>query len=303
MKKQSLKKYKKWLDNNFVDIKDKTVAVTGSTGAIGTFIVEYLLHLKANVILIGRNAESLSNLKNILEEKYNTKIKYLIIDYDNINSLYKGINDLKVSKIDYLINNAGIYHQKYKIINGFERTFYVNYLLPMYLTFNLLKDNKDLKVINVSSISYHYKKVDFDDFDNKTTKDMTLRYAQSKKELILFSIYLKELGYKVNLAHPGISCTNLFSAKNGGYNKAFYKLIVPIMRKIFISPAKAALPIVKSLDEDFKIDEWQGPSKFFHSYGYPKVYKLSKQLFKKNMISKNAELTLKLFEYLDKNKQ
>ena len=97
---------------------------------------------------------------------------------------------------------------------------------------------------------------------------------------MLYSLYLKSLGYDVVLAHPGVSTTNLFSKDKKNYPALFYVLCVPIMKVIFMNPYKASLPMVKCVNEDVEDNNWVGPRGLAHAYGYPSKQKLAKNLKK-----------------------
>ena len=209
---------------------------------------------------------------------------------------------LKKNKITKILNNIGIYHQPTKFINNIEWTFYINYIAPFYL-FEQIKDHvkeNNISIINVGSISYLFKKVDYDDLQSLNVKVKTLRYSQSKSFLMAYSEKLKREGINSIIVHPGITTTNLFSKRNNAYPKIFYVCAVPLMKVIFMSYKKAALSLLLGCDKkDLQEFKWVGPRGLLHSWGYPNVQNLKKKRFKieniNTMYSKSLE-TVKNFK-------
>lgn len=92
-------------------------------------------------------------------------------------------------------------------------------------------------------------------------------------------LYLKQYQneVKIDLVHPGITASNLFDARHGGFSKVFGKTILPLMHILFPSPAKAALSAIEATHETTKLGYWYGPRGLFHVWGCPKMTKLSKR--------------------------
>lgn len=277
----NLEKYYRYIDKHFKNIDNtKCVAITGATGSIGKGIATFLSYLKYRLVLVGRNKKRLEILKEELFDKFHNDIDIVVIDFMKKDTVLEGSNKLTELNIDVLINNAGIYHCDKQIVDNHDITYYVNFLMPMFLTNSLLKNNKNLKVINVASLSYTFTNINYRDLEASNIKNKTKVYANSKRILMLYSLYLKSLGYDVVLAHPGVSTTNLFSKDKKNYPALFYALCVPIMKVIFMNPYKASLPMVKCINEDVEDNNWVGPRGLAHAYGYPSKQKLAKNLKK-----------------------
>ena len=127
-------------------------------------------------------------------------------------------------------------------------------------------------------------------------KNKTKRYALSKHLLTSYLLFLKESqNINITLTHPGIAVTKLFDKKNKAYNKLFYIFVPSIMKLIFMDSAKASLSILKGIDCDYTpLTKWVGPRGLFHSWGYPKIYNLRKNLLNLNENSKIFNLTNKI---------
>jgi short-subunit dehydrogenase len=82
--------------NELFNIKDKVVAITGSTGGLGSEICHHLASLGANLILINRNLPRSNKQKHQLEEIYpNIKIEIVSTDLANLKSVKQAVEILK----------------------------------------------------------------------------------------------------------------------------------------------------------------------------------------------------------------
>ena len=91
-----------------LQLKNKTVFISGSTAGIGFATAELFLQEGANVIVNGRSAKSVSEAINKLNNKFpDAKVTGLPADFSNkkeIDFILDQLNDM-----DILINNVGIY--------------------------------------------------------------------------------------------------------------------------------------------------------------------------------------------------
>ena len=88
------------------DFNNKVVFLTGSTGGIGISIAKKFNEFGATLICSGTNKEKLNNLKNLIGSNH----YFYKIDLNDNTELENTIDDIiiKHSKIDILINNAGL---------------------------------------------------------------------------------------------------------------------------------------------------------------------------------------------------
>ena len=88
----------------------KTVLITGATSGIGQACAEKYASENYNLILTGRRAGRLLELKNHLEEKFSIKVITLCFDVQNRADVFYHINLLTAEwqQIHILINNAGL---------------------------------------------------------------------------------------------------------------------------------------------------------------------------------------------------
>lgn len=122
--------------------------------------------------------EAQRNIEKIIDfEEITATITYEYLDTGNMHSIREFADKVKQkwSKIDILINNAGIMATPYHLTeDGFESQFAVNYLghfLLTHLLFPLLRNggSQDLnsRIINVSSCAHLNGTIDFDDINGK----------------------------------------------------------------------------------------------------------------------------------------
>ena len=292
-------KYNKWLSKNTHLLTNSLAIVVGATGSIGKEIVDYLLYLKAKVIIGARNVDKANHFKKQMLLKYPDAHIYVeeldISDLSSIDRFQLAI-DKKYPKADIFINNAGVYHLDSTMTkDGYEIHFATNALGNYYLAKKIVFDLKEnARMCLVSSMSANFYSLDFSDIQSSHTKSKVKIYARSKRFMMCNSLNLKrELAphnIELTLTHPGVCATELFEKS---HSKFFMHVIYPLMRVLFHSPKKAALTVVKSLFIDTKDNEWITPRGLLQVWGYPKVSKINKKICNKelcdrvNLISNN----------------
>lgn len=299
-------KYFNWVNQNIINVTNKTILINGATGGIGSSLITYLSYLKNDLYLLVRNLKEGNILKEKLEKRFHNKIEVIYFDYLDEKSLLNTLEFVKnLANLDYFINVSGIYHQAYQLIAGVEKTYLVNYFRPSFFIKELLMIKPQCKIIVVSSLTSSVKlknKNNLLSSENdlisylNNVKNKTKRYALSKHLLTSYLLFLKESqNINITLTHPGIAVTKLFDKKNKAYNKLFYIFVPSIMKLIFMDSAKASLSILKGIDCDYTpLTKWVGPRGLFHSWGYPKIYNLRKNLLNLNENSKIFNLTNKI---------
>lgn len=299
-------KYFNWVNQNIINVTNKTILINGATGGIGSSLITYLSYLKNDLYLLVRNLKEGNVLKEKLEKRFHNKIEVIYFDYLDEKSLLNTLELVKnIANLDYFINVSGIYHQAYQLIEGVEKTYLVNYFRPSFFIKELLMIKPQCKIIVVSSLTSSIKlknKNNLLSSENdlisylNNVKNKTKRYALSKHLLTSYLLFLKESqNINITLTHPGIAVTKLFDKKNKAYNKLFYIFVPSIMKLIFMDSAKASLSILKGIDCDYTpLTKWVGPRGLFHSWGYPKIYNLRKNLLNLDENSKIFNLTNKI---------
>lgn len=137
--------------------------ITGATSGIGEACATIYAQNGWNLILTGRRLDRLENLKMKLLSKYNVEIITLNFDISSENEVIKNIKNLPdtiTSKIEILINNAGLAVGRGPIEDGvtedWERMIDTNVKGLLYISKQVipfLKEKKSGHIINIASIA------------------------------------------------------------------------------------------------------------------------------------------------------
>jgi len=139
-----------------------TVLITGGTSGIGKATAELFARNGHRVIVTGRRADRLTNLKEDLENQYDTNIKTLefdVRDHQAVTTATKQLTD-EWQDIDILINNAGLALGRSSIHEGniedWETMIDTNVKGLLYMTRAIaprMAERGMGHIINISSIS------------------------------------------------------------------------------------------------------------------------------------------------------
>jgi len=134
------------------------IAVTGANRGIGFEVTKQLVQKGFSVLLCARNSEQAAQAAEQIRSKFPNNsglVKSHQLDVANQHSIER-FSDFVVKefgKLDVLINNAGIYKEKWDQ-NIFNETFQTNLYGPIHMNeafLPLLKKRGEGKIINVSS--------------------------------------------------------------------------------------------------------------------------------------------------------
>jgi len=165
----------------------KTILITGSTDGIG-FLTAKRLHEEGHKVIVhGRNPKKVEEVVNTLGD-----VDSYVADLSNVDEVKSFIQELKqnYTKIDVLINNAGIYKTLEPITkDGFDVRFVVNTIAPYLLTKELIDlFDKNSRVVSLSSAAQ--ASVDLEAVKGNIRLNDSEAYAQSKLALTMWSNYL-----------------------------------------------------------------------------------------------------------------
>ncbi len=139
-----------------IDLKGKTVAITGASQGIGQAMAEVFAGSGASVILLSRNKNKLEENTKSLKAKV-VNAKYFVLDVSKPENVTEVFN--QIGHIDILVNNAGI-HFSSSIdemnIDKWKELLDINLNGVMYCTKTVLPKmikNKSGRIINISSTS------------------------------------------------------------------------------------------------------------------------------------------------------
>ncbi|CAH2100988.1 unnamed protein product [Euphydryas editha] len=203
----------------------KVVIITGANTGIGFETAKDLAQRGALVIAACRNVEKgKSAVNQIIKLSRNSDVHFMQLDLASFASIKKFVEGVMgmVSRVDILINNAGIYTSTNdKTEDGFLIGMQVNYLGPFLLTsllLPLLRASAPSRIVNVSSMLYRFGDINFDNFENMSRFNSFTVYSTAKLFTMLMTIeldrQLQGSRVTVNCLHPGIVSTNIINNIN-----------------------------------------------------------------------------------------
>lgn len=173
----------------------KTILITGSTDGIGKLTATKLAKEGHTIYIHGRNPGKLSAaISEIKDTTGNENIKGFVADFSDLDSVRQMAEQIikEVSKIDVLINNAGVFKSSVSDNkDGLDIRLVVNYLAPYLLTARLvplLKNGAEPRIINLSSAAQ--SSVSYEVLSGKEKASQGETYAQSKLALTMWSFHL-----------------------------------------------------------------------------------------------------------------
>lgn len=219
-----------------MDLKNKTVFITGASEGLGKSIAEKLSEEKANLVLVARNEKRLDEVAR------NIKSSLVVpCDITKPDQVKKAVDEAikKFGRIDVLVNSAGIWYktkpiekasdEEIKSVIDVNLTGTINvtkYVMP------LLKKNKESYIINVSSHS------------GVKAKHLQSVYCGAKFGLRGFTealkLELENTGVRVVGFYPSGMNTEMFAKTGESFSsKDFMKTedIADIVRFIIKQPA------------------------------------------------------------------
>ena len=142
--------------NNF-DLKNKVAIVTGGAQGFGLDIAKKFINSGAQV-RIWDNDEN--ELNKVIKKENNENLKYDVVDVTDFESVNKTIKNLKNSKIDILINNAGITGPTAELwnysVDDWNKVINVNlngtYICCKLIVPLMIKNNYG-RIVNIASVS------------------------------------------------------------------------------------------------------------------------------------------------------
>ena len=218
----------------------KTIVITGGSDGLGKTLTETFAK-DNNVIILATNEEKM----NLVAKENNCS--YKVCDVSNYEVVEKTISEIieEYSKIDVLINNAGLWIQEELDTNDSDRiksVIEVNLLGIINVSKSVIpsmKENKDGLIININSqagINYKAERV---------------VYNASKWGVTGFSKSLQDevakYGIRVTDVMPGMMKTEMFSRMNIEKNMANgldTKEVARLIQFIIDTPSDVMIPEV-----------------------------------------------------------
>ena len=239
------------------DMKEKICIVTGANSGIGKATALGLARMGSRVVMVCRNAERGENAKaEIIEKSGNKSIDLLICDVSSMSSVRKFAAEYseKYLKLDVLINNAGaVFNTRSITEEGFERTFALDFLGPVLLSYELiptLRKSTPSRIINISSGLHKNGVVNLGDLRSENKYNGMKVYSNTKLMLMMFTYEqarrLQGSGVTTNVVLPGFVATNLGNNSESLMSNISFKLVRPMQ----ISPEKGAETVIYLASSD-----------------------------------------------------
>ncbi len=263
--------YEKWLKQNTRSLAGKTVAITGSTGGLGTELCRFLASLGATLVLIDRNHErSAAHRERLLTEFPYCRVTLISADLADMTSVRRATRELQALPVDIFIHNAGAYSiPRHRCDTGLDNVFQINFASPYYMIRELLPRLREVHghVMVVGSIAHNYAHTDKADVDFSKRRRASLVYGNAKRYLMfaLSELCSRERDVTFSITHPGITFTGI----TAHYPRVIFALIKHPMKLIFMRPHKAALCLLSGVFTPCAPQEWIGP-RVWNVWGLPK---------------------------------
>lgn len=223
----------------------RTVVITGASDGIGAAAARKLHQDGDHVVLVGRSPEKTRSVADEIGAQYH------LADFTRLDDVRELAAELNATypRIDVLANNAGgIFGDRTKTVDGFERTFQINHLAPFLLT-RLLHETliaSTATVIQTSSAAARMAgKLVLDDLEHDNDFSPLRAYGTAKLENILFTRELhrryRSAGLSAVAFHPGAVASSF-----GTTSTSFLKYITNnrLARALMITPEKGADQLV-----------------------------------------------------------
>lgn len=145
-------------DENKFSKKKIYSIVTGGAGRIGSIYTSVLLKKGFNVIIASRSQNHFLKFRLSLDKRYHSRIKWIMLDLSDLDSVENFLKKILKYKIFYLINNASLSNRgkffKYDKKNIIKESLGVN-LGAIFLTekiLEIMRKKKNGKIIFTGSL-------------------------------------------------------------------------------------------------------------------------------------------------------
>lgn len=235
------------MQDSYMDMRGKTVLITGATSGIGLEAAVMLARRGANTVIVGRNpAKTEKRLAEIRQRTQSDAIESLLCDFSSQASVRQLASEFgkRHTRLDVLVNNAGtVFAKRVLSEDGIEATFAVNhlgYFLLTHLLLDMIMGSAPARIVNVASAAHYQGGLDFEDLGLEQNYRILRAYARSKLCNILFTRELARrlegTGVTVNALHPGTVATHIWDGAPG-----WARPILELSKWLFmISPASGA---------------------------------------------------------------
>ena len=262
-----------------LDIPDQTgrlAVVTGASDGIGAVIARRLAAAGAEVVLPVRSAAKgdrvAAHIRSVVPA---ASVRVVPLDLSRLASVAELTARLRDEgrPVHLLVNNAGVMRPPTRQLtaDGFELQVGTNHLGHVALTLGLLPllQAGRARVVQQTSVAGRSGSLDLDDLALQERSDVMQAYRASK---IAVGLFARELdarsraagwGITSNLAHPGVSPTNLLAAQPGMKREKAggERRVIEVLSRLGVlgTVESAALPALMAATDASPGDEFFGP--------------------------------------------
>ena len=215
----------------------RTALVTGPTSGLGRQVAGELAALGARVVLVGRDRERLTAVRDELVARHGAdRFPTVVADMASLASIRAATDRILATepRLDVLIDNAGaIFPERTMSPDGIESTLATMVVGPFALVGGLLpvlRRTEGAHVIAVTSGGQYAQRLDLSDLESDLGDyDGTRAYARAKRAQVTLSReWARRLGggIRFDSMHPGWADTPGLSASLPG----FARLMGPLLR-------------------------------------------------------------------------
>lgn len=270
-----------WTASDIPAQRGRTAVVTG-TGGLGLQDALALAGAGAHVIIAGRNPSKGEAAVHLIRQSVpDASVAFEALDLASLDSVKAFADRLHSThdRLDLLINNAAVMTPPARLAtaDGFEMQFGTNYLGHFALTARLLpllRQGRQARVINLSSVAARNGAIDFDDLQARRSYRPMSAYSQSKLACLMFALELQRRsdaeGWDIQsiAAHPGISRTDLLPNGAGAWSAA--GLARRGLWFLFQPAAQGALPtLFAATSPQARGGAYYGPDRLGETRGHP----------------------------------
>lgn len=210
--------------------------VTGATSGVGYQAAKRLARGGAHLVLICRNREKATRVREELQRDYGAQVDVVQADFSKLNEVREAAGTLLANypHIDVLINNAGLHNTHRTLtVEGHETVFCVNHLASFLLTrllLNRLIESAPARIIQVNSQGHRFGGLNLDDLNWEQRRYNGYKAYGASKVAQLLTIWelsdrLNGDGITINAMHPGEVRTNI-GMNNGILYRSYQRYLL-----------------------------------------------------------------------------
>ena len=203
------------------DLRGRSFLITGANTGIGRAAAMSIAHQGGHLVLACRSAERAAGVIEAIAATTPGSSELVEVDLADLPTVVRAVAELerRGTRIDVLVNNAGVIGQRGLSPQGFELTFACNHLGPFLLTELLLTrlgSRRPSRVVTVSSSAHRAaSELDLDAVRSSTRTRTGLReYQVSKLCNVLFTQELTRRYARPDVltcaVHPGVIASDIW---------------------------------------------------------------------------------------------